>query len=227
LLYNNRDHEEAGYFIDNLCKHLHLEPGAKLWDNACGKGRHAIIFNKKGFDVTGTDLSSNSIAEASLHENPGLHFFVHDMRDPFKDNFFDAVLNLFTSFGYFKNYEDNFKVFENVARSLKPGGWFVLDFFNSKKVIASFKEEYHETRGKIEFDIKKRIDNNAIIKRIEFNDNDRNFYFEESVSLFSRSDLEKFAEKAGLKESEIFGDYHFHSFDEKKSDRLLLIFQKP
>jgi SAM-dependent methyltransferase len=227
LLYNNRDHKEAGFFIDNLCHHLHLEKGARLWDNACGKGRHAIILNEKGFDVTGTDLSTNSIKEAVQFENPFLHFFVHDMRDHFRDNYFDAVLNLFTSFGYFKNYNDNFKVFENVSRSLKSGGWFVFDFFNSKKVIASFKDEYHETRGKIEFDIRKRIENNAIIKRIEFHDNDRSFYFEESVSLFTRTDLEEFAEKAGLKEYEIFGDYHFHSFDEQTSDRLLLIFQKP
>src|SRR3954468_19744054 len=89
LLYNNRNFTEANFFIDNLCTQLNLQPHAKLWDIACGKGRHAIALNKKGFDVTGTDLSVNSIAEASQSSNECLEFFVHDMRLPFRENYFD------------------------------------------------------------------------------------------------------------------------------------------
>src|SRR3954470_11771431 len=82
LLYKNRDHREANFFIDNLCRDLQLKPQAKIWDLACGKGRHSIALNEKGFDVTGTDLSQNSIHDAKNSENENLHFEVHDMRTP-------------------------------------------------------------------------------------------------------------------------------------------------
>lgn len=226
LLYNNRNYNEANFLIDNLCSRLHLAKGAKLWDLACGKGRHAIALNKKGYDVTGTDLSVNSIREASLSSSPTLSFFVHDMRLPFKVEYFDAVFNLFTSIGYFKDTSDNFEVFKNVALSLKPGGVFVIDFFNSEKVISSFKTDYVERREGIVFDIKKTIKDGAIVKRIEFSDNNHNYYFEEWVSLLKKNDFENFAEAAGLKLDATFGNYHLNPFDPVQSDRLILIFKK-
>src|SRR5262245_32659226 len=88
LLYNNRNDDEAVFFIDNLCNNLNLQPHARLWDIACGKGRHAIALNKKGYEVTGTDLSKNNIREALHNSNATLEFYVHDMREPFRVNYF-------------------------------------------------------------------------------------------------------------------------------------------
>lgn len=226
LLYNNRNYDEANFFIDNLCRSLKLKSHASIWDLACGKGRHAIALNNLGFDVTGTDLAENSIEEANLSANETLEFVVHDMRESFRSNYFDAVFNLFTSLGYFKDYQDNYCVFKNVADSLKSGGVFVIDFFNSEKVIASFKSEYHEHRGDLHFDIQKKIENNAIIKHIEFSDAGHNYYFEESVSLFKKSDFDAFANAAGLSLVKCFGNYHLDPFDEKTSERLILIYKK-
>lgn len=226
LLYNNRNHSEANHFIDQLCSHLQLKPDARIWDLACGKGRHAIALSKKGYDVTGTDLSENSIREATLHANAHLHFFVHDMRSPFKTGYFDAVFNLFTSFGYFKDFDENFLVFKNLAASLKPKGLVVVDFFNSEKVIASFKPNYTEQRGDITFDINKTVVNNSIVKRIEFSDKEKKYYFEESVSLLKKEDFENFAREAKLGLCKVFGNYHLEEFNKKKSDRLILIYQK-
>lgn len=226
LLYNNRNYNEANFFIDNLCGHLKLEPQATIWDLACGKGRHSIALNKKNFHVIGTDLSVNSITEASTCINPTLEFFVHDMRQPFKVNYFDAVFNLFTSIGYFKDLNDNYSVFKNVGLALKKEGVFVIDFFNSNKVISSFKSAYNEKRGEINFEIKKKIVNNTIIKRIEFSDKGKNYYFEESVSLLKKPDFEDFAEEAGFTLKHCFGNYQLEPFDEKNSDRLILIFKK-
>ncbi|MBA3681930.1 MAG: class I SAM-dependent methyltransferase [Bacteroidetes bacterium] len=226
LLYNNRNEDEAGFFIDNLCSHLNLAKDARVWDLACGKGRHAIALNKKGFNVIGTDLSRNSIKEASQNSNPTLDFYVHDMRDPFRINYFDAVFNLFTSFGYFENYNDNFTVFKNVAKASKPNGYFVLDFFNSEKVIAGFKPNYIEQRGDITFKIEKKIINKAILKHIEFKNNNKEYYFEESVSLFNKDDFEDFAQKAGLTIEKVFGNYKLDNFDPQTSERLILVFKK-
>lgn len=226
LLYNNRNYSEANFFIDQLCSNLHLEPHSTIWDLACGKGRHSIALHKKGFHVIGTDLSVNSITEASQQSNPRLEFFVHDMRQPFKVNYFNAVFNLFTSIGYFKDFSDNYSVFKNAALSLKEGGVVVIDFFNSQKIIDSFKTDYLEQRGDLHFEIKKKIVNNAIIKRIEFSDVGKNFYFEETVSLLRKSDFVDFATSAGLKLSACYGNYKLEPFDEKSSERLILIFKR-
>lgn len=226
LLYNNRNFSEANYFIDNLCSNLKLQVNSNIWDLACGKGRHAIALNSKKLRVIGTDLSVNSIREATKSSNPDLEFFVHDMRQPFKVDFFDAVFNLFTSIGYFKDPKDNYLVFENVALSLKKGAVFVVDFFNVKKVLQSFKSDYIEQRGEITFEIKKSIVNNAIVKHIEFNDGEKKYYFEESVSLLQQKDFEDFAKKAGLSLLCNFGNYSFEPFDPETSERLILVFKK-
>src|SRR6478736_8592284 len=80
ILYKDRDEEEAEFFMDNLVHYLNLPEEAKILDLACGKGRHAFHLNQLGYDVTGADLSENSIAEASKSSNAKLHFTVHDMR---------------------------------------------------------------------------------------------------------------------------------------------------
>lgn len=226
LLYNNRNYKEANFFIDNLCDNLELAPHSTIWDLACGKGRHAMALNKKGYHVIGTDLSVNSITEASKNGNSTLDFFVHDMRQPFKINYFDAVFNLFTSIGYFKNFDDNYEVFKHVALALKQGGVCVIDFFNSNKVMHSFKSHYQETRDDITFDIKKKVIHNTILKRIEFNDSEKNYYFEESVSLLQKRDFEYFAKESGLTLLNCYGNYKLEPFDEIHSDRLILIFKK-
>src|SRR5690606_16693226 len=106
---------------------LKLKANSKLWDIACGRGRHAIALNKKGFSVTGTDLSENSISEALQYKNTSLNFFVHDMRKPFRSNEFDAAFNLFTSIGYFENTSDNALVFKSATQALKKNAYFVID----------------------------------------------------------------------------------------------------
>ncbi|MBC7524978.1 MAG: methyltransferase domain-containing protein, partial [Flavobacterium sp.] len=101
ILYKDRNYREAQIFMDNLTRYLNLPEKAKVLDLACGKGRHSIYLNQLGFEVTGVDLSENSILEAKKNENESLHFNVHDMRNPFHQKF-DAIFNLFTSFGYFE-----------------------------------------------------------------------------------------------------------------------------
>ncbi len=227
LLYNNRNHEEADFFTGNLCRKLDLKPQMRIWDLACGKGRHAISLYKKGFNVTGTDLAQNNISEALKFAGPELSFFVHDMREPFAEKKFDAVFNLFTSIGYFENYSDNFLVFQNVMASLRPGGVFVVDFFNSEKVAANFKSGYTERRNEIEFKIEKELCSNYIVKKITFKAGGHLYSFTENVSLLKKSDFESFALKAGFVPLHVFGNYRLDDFDASVSDRLILVFKKP
>ena len=106
ILYRNRDEQEAVFFLNKIINHIKLKKG-KVLDVACGKGRHAKYLNKIGFNVVGIDLSKNSIDLANKHENEKLKFYVHDMRNVFKENEYNLVTNLFTSFGYFERKENN------------------------------------------------------------------------------------------------------------------------
>ena len=56
ILYKNRDHKEAVFFLDNIIKNININDG-QILDVACGKGRHAKYLNHLGFNVTGIDLS--------------------------------------------------------------------------------------------------------------------------------------------------------------------------
>jgi SAM-dependent methyltransferase len=226
VLYKNRDEKEASAFMDALADHLQLNASHKIWDLACGKGRHSMYLNSKGLDVIGTDLSRNSINEAKKSENEKLEFFIHDMRTPFRINYFTHVFNLFTSIGYFENERDNLKVFKHVFNALKPGGLFVIDFFNVVNVEECMVPENKTNMEGIDFRICKNIADKKVIKRIEFSDKGKDYFFEEKVSLLVKSDFEKMGITAGFKLQEVFGDYKLNAFDEKNSDRLILIFRQ-
>src|SRR6187455_1959490 len=89
ILYEHRDEQEAEEFLDALLDHLQPKPGSSMLDLGCGKGRHSIYLNQKGFNVTGIDLSPESIMHCRKWENETLSFFVHDMRHLFRTNDFD------------------------------------------------------------------------------------------------------------------------------------------
>lgn len=226
ILYKKRDDKEAQAFMDALANHLQLNASHKIWDLACGKGRHSIYLNSKGLNVIGTDLSDNSITEALKSSNETLEFYKHDMRTPFRINYFTHVFNLFTSIGYFEDERDNLKVFKNVFQSLKPGGLFVVDFFNVLDVVACMQPEYRMNVEGIDFVIHKTVADNKINKRIEFSDKGKDYFFEEKVSLLNKFAFESMAAAAGFKLETVFGDYQLSAFDEKNSDRLILIFKK-
>ena len=226
ILYKNRDYNEAALFIDKLVDHLKISKNDFVWDLACGKGRHSIYLNSKGLNVIGTDLSSNSIREANKSSNERLEFYEHDMRTPFRINYFNYVLNLFTSIGYFDDKNDNLKVFKNVHNSLRPGGRFIVDFFNCKQVVDCMVPMETKTIEGIEFTISKKTEGSKIVKRIEFCDKGQDYFFEEKVSLLNKEDFMQLASKVGFNLEAIFGDYHLNAFDADKSSRLILIFKK-
>lgn len=226
ILYRNRDYSEASLFIDNITQFLKLNSNAVCWDLCCGKGRHSIYLNKKGYSVIGTDLSEQSILEASKNSNNSLEFYQHDMRKLFRTNYFDIVFNVFTSFGYFEKREDDLRVFDSVQKALKPNGLFVFDYLNSEYVKGIIIENDTKTIDGITFQISKKIENNTIIKRIDFTDNGQAFHFEERVKLFDKSYFEDLAKDCNLTILNTFGNYQLHAFDEKNSPRLILVLQK-
>lgn len=223
ILYKDRDTEEAGFFMKKLTSFLQLEKKSEILDLACGKGRHAKYLNKIGYDVTGVDLSPSSIEYAKQFENEHLQFEVHDMCLPFPKKF-NAVFNLFTSFGYFEKESDNLRTIKSIKEELKPDGYGVIDFLNTNYVIKNLKPTEVKTVEDIDFYIHRFIKNGYIFKDIRFTyDNERHF-FTERVKALTLKDFKNFFEEANITLKHCFGDYQLKPFDEANSERLILIF---
>ncbi len=223
ILYKQRDYKEAEAFIKNIVTYLNLNKADSILDLACGKGRHSIFLNSLGYDVTGLDLSKNSIEHAKTNESESLHFEVHDMRDVYETQF-EIVLNLFTSFGYFQDEMDNFKVIQTIKSSLKQNGIGVIDYMNSPLVIDNLiAHNSYESDG-IKFELKRNYKDGFITKNIEVNDDGNSFHFEEKVRAFTFQDFETMLSNAGLHLLDCFGSYKLEPFNNKTSERLILIF---
>lgn len=224
ILYKNRDYAEAQLFIDTITQYLNLEPGSHVLDLACGKGRHSIYLNQLGYDVTGVDLSANNIAEAQKSANDTLRFERHDMRLPFPGQF-EAVFNLFTSFGYFDNDDDNLRTLRAIQQNLSESGLAVIDFMNVDAVLPNLVPEETKTIDGIQFRIRKSFDGRFIHKNIDFNADGRDFSFTEKVRALTLADFESMMEQTGLYLLDVFGDYKLRKYHKTESPRLILIFK--
>lgn len=226
ILYKDRDEQEAELFLDNLISLIKPAPESRILDVACGKGRHAVYLNKKGFDVTGIDLSSNNILHDKQFENENLNFYLHDMREVLCSNYFDIVLNLFSSFGYFEKERDNLRCIIANSTALKPEGIFVFDYINATKVRAIGERRHKKTVDGIEFDIHKFIEGDFIRKKISFNSGGKEYNFIEQLSLLEKEEIESYFNQCGLMVTHSFGNYSLQSFDKMNSERLILTAKK-
>lgn len=234
-LYFNRDEHEAEAFIDRLL--YHLQPlqysptgaaGCFMLDVGCGRGRHSKMLAAKGFDVTGIDLSLSSITEAKKSESDNLHFFQHDMRLPFRVNYFHFVFNLFTSFGYFKSERENDNVIASMSSALKEEGTLVLDYLN-----VHYAEDHLVHKSELQLDgvnyfITKWFDETHFYKKILIEDDDLDapLEFTEKVAKFSLGDFNDMFAYHDLQIQEVYGDYQSGHYDVRKSPRLLMIAKK-
>lgn len=227
-LYFNRDESEAAAFINKLIGYLHPLPGARMLDVACGKGRHALQLAEKGFEVTGIDLSEDSIREALAFETETLHFYQHDMRLPFRVNYYDYAFNFFTSFGYFETQRENDDAIRTIANSLKPGGTFVMDYLNVHYAEDHLVHKSEKMIDGINFIITKWHDETHFYKKIMVEDEalDEPLLYTEKVSKFSIGDFTEMFAYQGMQVKEVFGDYNFHSYSIKNSPRLIMIAEK-
>lgn len=226
-LYANRDEEEAKQLIDLLEKTLNLSGCSEILDLGCGRGRHAISLAERGYRVTGIDLSEEAIKTAhEKAEQKGLdiEFEVRDMRNPLPRKF-DAIVNLFTTFGYFSDDEENAHVLDSVIQMLDLGGMFVLDYMNSERVKKTYQSSDHGQFRDIGFKVNRYINDEAIIKNIEFAGGpiEGTKQYSERVKLYDLDWFKKEFAKRGLQIDHLYGDYHGNKFDRDSSPRLMIV----
>ena len=226
ILYANRSADEAQNFICRIVDKFKIEPGTAVLDVACGKGRHSQNLASYGLNVSGIDLSHNSISYAKQFENEHLKFEVWDMRQVYKPEAFDYVFNLFSSFGYYEDDEQDYLAIKAFAGNLKPGGILVLDYMNTECVVKLLKARDIVQRGDIQFHIQKKIENGFIKKKIEFLVNGEDQTYTEELKIINLHRFRKMLHDAGLTLKETLGDYDLNTFDAGKSMRLILIAEK-
>ena len=224
ILYKHRDDTEAQLFMKNLIETLKFSKNQLLLDLACGKGRHSIYLNSLGFNVIGADLSKNSISHAKQFENERLQFFEHDMRDSFSRKY-DVILNLFTSFGFFEDDLEDIAILKNIKNGLKKNGVAVIDFMNSKSVINNIVKTEAVVIDGITFEISRNIKDGFIVKEINFTADGKQHTYYEKVKLLPLEKIKKYIEIVGFSIKFVFGDYELNTFDEAKSNRLILVLE--
>jgi len=227
-LYFERDEKEAAAFIQKLIHFLQPPPGSLMLDVACGRGRHSLLLAKMGFDVTGIDLSFDSIHYAKQFEKDNLQFFQHDMRLPFRVNYFDHAFNFFTSFGYFATRREHDDAMRTIAGSLKPGGIFVIDYLNVH--YAEDHLVHHELKNVTgtSYEIHRWDDEHFFYKKITVNDATLTTpeEYTEKVAKFSLGDLTDMLSFQNMQAIEVFGDYNLDPYDVRRTPRLIMIARK-
>jgi SAM-dependent methyltransferase len=134
--------ERTAREVEGIARLLELPPGGRVLDLACGHGRHAIPLAERGYAVTGQDLSEVFLqrARADAQRRGVQARWVHaDMREiPFEAEF-DAVINIFTAFGYFDRDDEDQRVLEQVRKALRPGGRFLLETLHRDALVRGFQ----------------------------------------------------------------------------------------
>jgi SAM-dependent methyltransferase len=226
-LYAHRDREEAVRDIDGAEKLIGLTREMPILDLACGSGRHSLELAARGYKVTGLDLSEELLGVArSEAETAGLEItFVRcDIRRiPFEERF-GAVLNFFTSFGYFEKEDDNSEVLRGIYRSLVPGGRFLIDHLNREYVRANLVPEDVREEGGRRIAQRRSYDEgrSRVEKRIEIEEGGRKRVFRESVRLYSPEEFMRICDQAGLKVTSFYGGLDGAEFG-PESERLVVI----
>ncbi len=224
-IYSHRDEKEARDIVNLIQRYVPLSAHDKVLDVCCGAGRHSIELARRGYNVTGFDLSSYLISQAkeslssAKETNLQVEFMIKDMKDFSFANAFDMAINVFTSFGYFESDEDNFKVFENVYKSLKQGGYFVFDFINPDNLRKTLVGESEDEYDGVKILQKRYIENNFVYKDIYIGEDK----YTERLRLYSTDDINAIFKTLGFNVMQTFGDYYGNSFDRENSRRMVYI----
>ncbi len=228
-LYRHRTEEEAREAIDLVRNVAHIPAGAHILDLACGYGRHALALAEAGYQVTGLDGSSSLIKRAEqVYPHPNVTYAVGDMRGPFPHAPYDAIVNFFTSFGYFDTTDEDAKVLSAVHDHLSRGGQFIMDFFNAAHVVRHLEHESMSFVENATIFQDRHIADGFVHKHITINvPCSHELEFDERVRLYTHDELVGLITAAGLVVDHVLGDYDGSAFDVNTSKRCIIIARKP
>lgn len=204
-------------------------PGAAILDLGCGPGRHSLEFARRGCRVTGIDRTPRYLDEARRRAGAsglGVEFILDDMRRFSRPGAFDGAVSLGTSFGYFKDPEDDRRVLLNLYRSLKHEGVLVVEMLGRETVARDFRPaERHEAGDGTVFLDERSITRNGTWfekKRRIVVDGGLRHGFHVSHRLYSAAGFAVVLTGCGFSSVETYGDLAASPYDEK-AERLVAV----
>lgn len=230
VLFDQKRLERTKEEVDKILSLLKISPPASVLDLCCGPGRHSLELARRGFSVTGVDRTKTYLEKArklAKKENLKAEFIQKDMRKFCKPDTFDAATNLFTSFGYFENIEDDKKVLRNVYRSLKRGGIFLMDTMGKEVLARIFRErDWYEIDGNVMLEERRVLkDWTWIESRWILLKDAKKLEHKISLRLYSASELRALLKDTGFGAVDIYGDLEGSSYDHT-AKRLVLVARK-
>lgn len=228
LVYQERDEAEAEQLVDLLERVVAPRPADAILDVGCGRGRHARSLARRGYRVTGVDLSARAVCRArqrAAEAGLPLLFRRGDMREPLCNACFDGVVNLFTAFGYFEAEADHLRAVQAMAAALRPGGWLFQDFLNAPYVLDTLVPEDARRQPGLEIRQRRWVEDGRINKEITIHRDGDAQTFLESVRLLGLDDFARLYAAAGLHLRATYGDYDGGPYA-AEAPRLLLYARK-
>lgn len=229
LVYKHRDVQGAKREVHTMISWLGLPAGANVLDLCCGMGRHSMALVEAGYKVTGIDLSDVLLREAHNHDPEGrVTWLKGDMRKLPLEGGFDAVVNLFSSFGYFEEDTEHIKVLKEIRRVLKPGGQFIIDFLNPSYTVKHLVphservdegQQITEERSIQDGYVKKHIE----IQSLDSSSSDEPRRYLERIKLYNREDFTEMLTQSGLQLEHVYGGYGNIPYDPEVSSRMIMV----
>lgn len=194
---------------DMIRRLLDPRPGQRVLDVPCGQGRIALELAEAGLDVTGVDLNERFVRRArraARKRGLRVRFRRCDMREIGYDGEFDAVVNWFTSFGYFSDAE-NQRFLRAAFRALKPGGRLLIEAINKSRLLADYREETRHTVGGVEIVSRNRYDTDTSRTHSEwrFRKGKRVEKRRIEIRVYNGAEIRKALRAAGFREIRLFG----------------------
>jgi len=195
-----------------------LSSRPKILDLCCGLGRISTELALMGFDVTGVDITEaflKSAREDAKHENLNIDYINADSRKFVRPGYFDIILNLYISFGYFEDQNDDLLVLRNVYESLKTGGTFIIETLGKEVSVKNFIEsEWFERAGYTVLTEYEPLDSWTYLKnRWILLKNEKRTEKIFTQRLYSASELRAILKEAGFDQIEIYGDWDESPYD--------------
>jgi len=227
ILFDEQRQSNAELEFRNVARLLNLVKGERILDLCCGTGRHSLEAARQGFNIVGIDRTASFIEKANqiaMDRNLEVDFLVADMKEYCQPDNFDIVINLFGSFGYFEDPEDDRQVVKNMYTSLRAGGRFLIETKGKEIAVRDFQEREWFEHGDtiIVAERKPTHDWSRIETRWIVIKGDHQFEHTVSVRSYSAAELTSLLAESGFVNIKVYGNLEGRVYDQE-AERLVVV----
>jgi SAM-dependent methyltransferase len=229
MFTEERAERESGF----VTRTLDLKRGASVLDLCCGQGRHSVQLAKRGFKVTGLDLNAEYLDLASKAADTAkvkIETVAADMREIPFENKFDAIVNMYSSFGYLESEAQDLRVLESAVKALKGGGQLLLDMLNREWAIDNYiQNDWHTGADGTLYVERRDLDLATSRMHVHFivvdADGGRRESIGHIIRLYTLTEMTRLLERVGMRTTAVFGGFEGEEYG-IATRRMIVVAQK-